>query len=163
VDIYLIRHADALALGERGITEDADRPLSDKGEAQCKTAAKALHRCGVKIDRMCASPLLRAQQTADLMVKAWSHSGLSVEACEALTPGTKPRKLTKFLLKQDGEQIGLVGHMPHLSEIAGWLIGSKKAQIDIAKAGIACLACGDAPGKGMAVLRWLVTPDWYAD
>src|SRR6516162_5646924 len=70
VDLYLIRHADALALGERGITDDADRPLSEKGEAQSKTVAKALHRCGVKLDHLFASPLVRAQQTADLMIKA---------------------------------------------------------------------------------------------
>jgi len=163
VDIYLIRHADALALGERGITDDAERPLSDKGEAQSKTVAKALHRCGVKLDHLFASPLVRAQQTADLMIKAWSHSGLSVETCEELEPGSKPRKLSRFLLKQEGEHMGLVGHMPHLAEVAAWLIGSKKAQIDIAKAGVACLSCGDAAGKGMAVLRWLVTPDWYGD
>ena len=88
MDIYLIRHADALPLGERGITDDAERPLSDKGETQSKTLAKALHRCGIKFDHLFASPLVRAQQTADLMVKAWSHSGLSVETCDQLEFGS---------------------------------------------------------------------------
>jgi len=31
MDLYLIRHADALALGERGNTQDSERPLSEKG------------------------------------------------------------------------------------------------------------------------------------
>jgi hypothetical protein len=53
--------------------------------------------------------------------------------------------------------------MPHLGELAAWLIGSKKAQVELAKSGVACLRCGDAPGKGMAVLQWLVTPAWYGD
>jgi phosphohistidine phosphatase SixA len=72
-------------------------------------------------------------------------------------------KLSRFLLKQEGEHIGLVGHMPHLGEIAAWLVGSKKARIELAKSGVARLRCGDAPGKGMAMLRWLVTLVWYGE
>jgi phosphohistidine phosphatase len=161
VDLYLIRHADALALGERGITEDEARPLSEKGEAQALVAAKALQK-HVTLDRLFCSPLLRSRQTAELLLKTWSRSGLTVETCEHLEPGGNPRKLSRFLLKQEGEHIGLVGHVPHLAEVATWLIGSKKAQIDIAKAGVALLHCGDAPGKGLAILQWLVTPEWYS-
>lgn len=163
MDLYLIRHADALALGERGITEDADRPLSEQGEQQAEAAARALAKHGITLDRLFTSPLTRARQTAELCLKTWSRAGLSIDTCTDLEPGSKPRKLSRFLLKQDGEHIGLVGHMPHLGEVAAWLIGSKKAQIDIAKSGVACLRCGDAPGKGMAVLQWLVTPEWYGD
>jgi phosphohistidine phosphatase len=163
VDLFLIRHADALALGERGITEDAERPLSEKGEQQCAVAAKGLARAGVRLDRLYTSPLLRARQTADLLVAAWASAGLAVETCEELEPNTKPRKLSRFLLKQPGERVGLVGHMPHLADVAAWLIGSKKAQIEIAKSGVVCLTCGDAPGKGMATLQWVVTPAWYGE
>jgi phosphohistidine phosphatase len=161
VDLYLIRHADALALGERGVTEDEARPLSEKGEGQAQAAARALQRVGITFDRLLTSPLLRARQTAELMLKTWDQSTSVVETCDALAPGTKPRKLSRFLIKQEGERFGLVGHMPHLAEVAAWLVGSKKAQIEIAKAGVAYLHCGDAPGKGLAVLQWLVTPDWY--
>src|SRR5262249_41718023 len=44
LDLYLIRHAEALALGERGITDDADRPLSERGEGQAAAAARALQK-----------------------------------------------------------------------------------------------------------------------
>jgi phosphohistidine phosphatase len=162
VELYLIRHADALALGERGITEDAERPLSEKGENQARAAASALRKRGVELDRLYTSPLLRAHQTADILLHVWSQSGLTVETCEELEPNSKPRKLSRFLLKQDGERVGLVGHMPHLADFTAWLIGSKKAQIEIAKSGVVCLHFGDAPGKGLAVLHWLVTPEWYA-
>jgi phosphohistidine phosphatase len=162
VDLYLIRHADALAKGERGITEDEARPLSENGESQALAAAKALQKLGITLDRLFTSPLVRARQTAELLLKTWSQSKLTVETCADLEPKTKPRKLSRFLLKQEGERIGLVGHMPHLGEVAAWLIGSKKAQIEIAKAGVVLLHCGDAPGKGLAVLRWVVTPEWYS-
>jgi phosphohistidine phosphatase len=162
VDLYLIRHADALALGERGITEDDARPLSEKGEAQAVAAAKALQKNGLKLDHLFTSPVARARQTAELLLKTWSNSALTLETCAALEPNSKPRKLSRFLLKQQGERIGLVGHMPHLAEVAAWLIGSKKVQIEIAKSGVVLLHCGDAPGKGLAVLQWLVTPEWYS-
>jgi len=41
-------------------------------------------------------------------------------------------------------------------------MGSRKARLDMAKAGVAALDCTDEPGKGDATLVWLVTPDWYA-
>ncbi len=59
MDLYLIRHADALALGERGITDDAERPLSEQGESQAQTVGKVLHRQGVALDNIVTSPLLR--------------------------------------------------------------------------------------------------------
>ncbi len=124
---------------------------------------RRVQKRGILLDRLYTSPFLRARQTADLLLKTWSQDGLAVEPCPGLEPGSKPRKLSRFLLKQTGERVGLVGHMPHLAEVAAWLVGSKKAQIEIAKSGVACLSCGDAPGKGMAVLNWLVTPEWYGE
>jgi phosphohistidine phosphatase len=161
VDLYLIRHAEALELGERGVTDDAQRPLSERGEEQSRAAAQAFPMRGITLDRLYASPLLRARQTAEILLRAWSRPELTLETCEELTPGTKPRKLSRFLLKQEGEQIGLVGHMPDLATFAGWLLGDKKLPIEIAKAGVVHLTCGDMPGKGLASLVSLVTPEWY--
>jgi hypothetical protein len=50
--------------------------------------------------------------------------------------------------------------MPDLADYTGWLIGSKKAQIDLAKAGVAYLTCPDRPRSGKCSLLWLVTPEW---
>ena len=161
MELYLIRHADALALGERGITNDEERPLSEKGETQAEAAAKALQSRGIVLDKLFTSPLARARQTAENLLRIWSKPELILETCDALAPGGKPRKLSKFLLKSGSEKMGLVGHMPHLGEFAGWLLGAKKAQIDFAKSGIALITCGDLPSKGMGELQWLVTPDWY--
>jgi phosphohistidine phosphatase SixA len=58
--------------------------------------------------------------------------------------------------------VALVGHMPDLSDYLTWLLGSKKVQVPLDKAGVACLECGDDLGKGDAVLVWLVTSAWCA-
>src|ERR1043166_8620613 len=73
VELYLIRHAHALALGERGITNDEDRPLSEEGEAQAVAAAKALAQRGVVLDKLYTSPLVRARRTAEIMAETWER------------------------------------------------------------------------------------------
>lgn len=161
MQLYLIRHAEALALGERGITNDEERPLSEKGEADAERAAVALKAKGIVLDKLLTSPFLRARQTAEILLRVWAQPELILENCESLAPAGKPRKLSKFILKTGGEKIGLVGHMPHLGEFAAWLLGNKKFEINIAKAGIACITCGELPSKGLGSLDWLVTPEWY--
>ena len=161
MELYLIRHAHALELGERGITNDEERPLSEEGEAQAHAAAQALQSKGVVLDKLYTSPFLRARQTAEILLRTWSKPELILDTCDALAPNGKSRKLSKYLLKSGGAKIGLVGHMPHLGDYAAWLIGNKTAQIELAKAGIALITCGELPSKGLGVLQWLVTPEWY--
>jgi phosphohistidine phosphatase len=165
MDLYLIRHADALPLGEGGAADDEERPLSDAGQAECQKLATALRRAGVRLDRVVASPLLRARQTAEGMLKHWNAEPPAptpaLDVCGALAPGGKPRKLARYLLKLTDTSVALVGHMPDLAEHAAWLIGSKKAQLELAKSGVALVECEKLPGKGTGVLRWLVTPAWY--
>lgn len=162
MDLYLIRHADALALGERGITEDADRPLSELGESQAQVIGQGLYKRGILLDKLITSPFVRARQTAEIMLKHGPNPAPELLVTNALTPEGKHRKLSRYLLKQSGEKFGLIGHLPHLAEWAAWLIGSKKAQVDFAKAGVANIICGQGASKGTGVLQWLVTPEWLA-
>ena len=78
-----------------------------------------------------------------------------------VVPGGKPRKLSKKLLKSEGAKIGLVGHMPDLGDYAAWLLGDKKMQIDVSKAGVLLIQCGEMPCKGHGALQWMVSPEWY--
>lgn len=160
MELYLIRHADALPLGEGGVMEDAERPLSETGKSQCKTLAIGLQAHHVRLGVLATSPLLRARQTAEELVKNWTGPPPTIQECKELAIGGKVKKLARFLRELDGNAIGLVGHQPDLSELAAWLIGSRKAQLDLAKAGAASITCPDGPGKGMGTLLWLITPAW---
>jgi len=159
VNIFLIRHADALALGERGITQDADRLLSEEGEAQARALGAGLQRKGIQLAKIVTSPFRRAHQTAEGILRVWETPPPEVHVCAHLTPDGRPKKLAKFLRGLGSDNIALVGHQPHLGYCTAWLIGGKKAQIEIAKAGVACVAC-DEPRKGAGLLRWLVPPEW---
>jgi phosphohistidine phosphatase len=162
MDLYVIRHADALALGERGITEDADRPLTEVGEAQAKAVGTALQARGFRPALLVTSPLTRARQTAEGIQRQLAGEKPAVQVADELAPGVRPKKLARFLRSLSADAVAVVGHQPDLGEWTAWLIGSKKAQLHLAKAGVALLSCPDGPRKGGGTLVWLVTPEWCA-
>src|SRR5262245_4581642 len=133
MDLYLIRHAEAVPLGEGGITDDADRPLTEQGHEQTRVVAEGLTRHGIRLGRLVSSPLLRARQMAQGLLSHMPQPVPALEVREELAPGHKRRKLTKYLLGLDAEAVGLVGHNPDLSELVGWFIGDRKVGIDLPK------------------------------
>ena len=160
MDLYIIRHADALALGERGVTADEERPLSDEGQKQAAQLAAGLKKRGVELELLLTSPLVRARQTADALVKPETKVASELQTCEELSPGGRRKKLAKLLLGTARNSVGIVGHQPDLGEFAAWLVGDKKVNLDLAKAGVAYIQCSDLPRRGGGTLIWLVTPDW---
>ena len=107
------------------------------------------------------SPLLRARQTVEALLEHWPTPHPEQLTCNALAPGGRAKKITRFLLGLNGENVGLVGHMPDLAEYAGWLIGAKKTRLEMAKAGAAFIRFDGSPDKGEGSLVWLATPEWF--
>jgi phosphohistidine phosphatase len=161
VDLYLIRHADAEPLGA-GITSDENRPLTPKGEEQARRLASGFRAKGIRLDMVLTSPLLRARQTAERMLQEWQNPAPELRVCRELGPGGKRRKLSRVLSELGAERVALVGHQPDLGDYAAWLVGSKKAQLDLAKAGIAYVSCEKEPDKAQGTLVFLVTPEWLS-
>lgn len=159
--LYLIRHADAVPQEEAG-GPDADRPLTDTGFAQARALAVAFRAHGVVLDLVLTSPLLRARQTAQELLPPTGPDAPAADAaiCEHLAPGGKRRKLARYLEELGKDAVALVGHRPDIDQLAGWLIGTRKARVGLAKGATAFIECAVAPGKGMGTLRWLVTPEW---
>jgi phosphohistidine phosphatase len=162
MDLYLIRHADAAPLGESGSTDDATRPLTAEGQQQARDLAGGLKRRQIHPSIVVTSPLLRARQTAETMLDSWGAGAPPLRECEDLASGGRRRKLLKFLRDLGQDHVALVGHQPDLGEFGAWLIGSRKAQLDLDKGGVACLRFAEEMKKGMARLVWLVTPAWLS-
>ena len=160
MDLYVIRHADAQPLGGN-ITEDADRPLTEMGTAQSKALAHCLGRLGVHLDLILTSPLLRAKQMGEEMLRHWGKPKPPLEVVEELVDAGKRKKLARLLREVGKESVALIGHQPELSVFTAWLLGSRKAQLDLAKIGAALVRCEEAPGQGAGSLVWLVTPQWF--
>jgi phosphohistidine phosphatase len=160
MNIYLVRHAKALPVDGERITADEDRPLSELGLHQVALLARGFQRLGVPLDTVLTSPLVRARQTAEELVRRLGRTDLEVRECDPLAPGGLAKKLMKFIRTLGSEHAVLVGHQPDLGEHAAYLIGSKKARVAFAKGGAACIACDRPPRKGAGTLLWLITPEW---
>jgi phosphohistidine phosphatase len=161
MNVFIIRHADAAPLGEWGIHNDEDRPLTPLGKAQCAALASVLMRHDLRFELLVTSPFVRARQTAEAIRDALPQSAPEIVECGDLAPLGKRRKLAKFLARLAIDSVGVIGHQPDLAEWIGWLIGSRKARIDIAKAGMAQVVTDGPPRRGSGTLIWLATPEWY--
>jgi phosphohistidine phosphatase len=161
MDVYLIRHAEAAPLGEGGTTSDSERPLTDLGHEQARRVAVGLQAHGVRLGIVLTSPLLRARQTAEEMLQHWTAPAPELRVCDELAPGGKRKKLARVLEQAGTDSVALIGHQPDLNLFCGWLLGDRKLDIELAKAGVACLRSDGKTGKQSAALQWLVPPEWF--
>lgn len=125
--IVLIRHADAI--GEGPGLPDEHRFLTPAGRVQSRELGALLAETGVKVTTAVSSPLVRAVQTAELVVGAIGWAG-SVEATGRLAPGAALRQTAAWLEERaaqlaDGALIA-VGHEPSISALAQLLGGGER-------------------------------------
>jgi len=158
--LLLIRHAEAVPLGEEGIAIDEARPLTAAGREQARLLSLTLQRHTPSLALILSSPLVRARQTAEALLAAWPNQPPQLEETPLLAPGGRRRKIAKHLRSYPQETLALVGHNPDLSELVGWFIGDKNIGVELEKGGVACLQFDDHPAKGAGLLVWLITPAW---
>jgi phosphohistidine phosphatase len=161
MELYLIRHAEAAPAGENGVS-DEDRPLTSCGEGQATALGKALRAHGVELRLVISSPLLRARQTAEELLRQWPDPQPDFRIYKELALGGKRRQLLRALRQQGADKVAIVGHEPEVGALAAYLLGSKKLHIALDKASVAFLHCNAGLEKGDGQLNWLLTPAWYS-
>jgi phosphohistidine phosphatase len=123
----LLRHGEARAAAAGG---DAARPLSLLGSKAIERLGRHLGTLHWQPARAFTSPLLRAQQTAALILLS-ARVAVTPEALQQLLPESAPADLAAMLgqtLAPD-EHVLLVGHQPLLGDLVGWLIGQDAGAI----------------------------------
>jgi phosphohistidine phosphatase len=154
--LYLVRHAIAFERGEDW-PDDAKRPLTHKGAARMREVVDGLLELRVELDLVITSPLVRAKQTADLIVAGWPEAPALVVS-PALTPGAAAAGVSEVLSQHtQAAGIALVGHEPGLGEIGAWLIGARHPLV-FKKGGVARIDVPAMPLGGSGALVWMATP-----
>ena len=156
--LYLVRHAIAAA-ASAGMS-DADRKLTEEGGRRMLRAARGLRRIGVVPDRLVASPLRRATETAAILARELVP-GLKVEVEASLAPGCEPAEVVRWLdAARQGSAIVLVGHQPGMERLASFLLtGSPDAlPLSFKKGSVAALHLPAGRSPGSAELEWFLTP-----
>jgi phosphohistidine phosphatase len=137
--LYLIRHAIAIdrAPNPTDTTfDDESRPLTKIGRKKMAQVAKRLDEFGLNFDRIITSPLVRARQTADMLVE--SQLGAHLEVSPHLAPGGNIHQWLDDWTRSGNvrcSKIALVGHAPDLSEWAELFMFAKIVDRTILKKG----------------------------
>ncbi len=154
---YLVRHAIAGARGPLW-PDDTKRPVTPRGVKRMAQAVRGLRAFGVHVDVVMTSPLVRARQTADLLVEGLRHTpDLVIEP--ALGPGVATARLGAVLTASLSGRaaVALVGHEPALGRFAAWLIGAR-APVPFKKGGVGRIDLAHGVREGSGQLIWLATP-----
>ena len=121
VQVFLIRHAHAT--DETLQVSDAHRPLSATGRTQAKRLGEKLRWYDCGITHVWSSPLVRAIQTAELVIAGFDDD-LALEIVPDLAPDGAPRAVVAALkLLPAGSSAMIVGHEPGMSSLGALLLG----------------------------------------
>jgi phosphohistidine phosphatase len=152
--VLVVRHAIAENEDRVRWPDDAQRPLTDKGERRFAKIAAALTDLAPAPDAVITSPFVRARQTAAILTSETGWASASEDA--ALVAGAHPERIAAML---DGLHVAvgcIVGHEPDLGRFVAWMIGATDGATPLKKGGAALL--DGALAAGGARLEWLLTP-----
>jgi phosphohistidine phosphatase len=150
--IFLIQHGEA-----KTKEEDPNRRLSDTGMYQVRKMAGWLSKKeGLEINELLHSGKKRAEQTAEILSRSFSPP-IGIKRADNMNPGDNPKIWADRLSKTE-KNIMLVGHLPHLSKLASFLLtGSMEKEIvQYKNAGIVCLNRNES---GTWFIEWMVIPE----
>jgi phosphohistidine phosphatase len=160
MQLLVIRHGiaeDPSTVAATG-QEDIGPPLSKEGKQMMKDVVAGLRDLVEEIDVIGASPLLRAQQTAKIVAKAYDD--LPVATVDDLLPESDPPALINWLQQHATlDVVAIVGHEPNLGRVVTWLMsGVETSRVAMKKGGTCLLEFSDSVAGGKGTLRWLLTP-----
>lgn len=151
--LYFLRHADA----QPG-ADDAARELTPKGERQCAQLGEFLRDNGTVFDAAYTSPLVRAQQTARLVLEQSNRGhGISIEIVKELSNECGFEEFFKWLSKiPDANKVLLTGHAPTMGARACAMLGIADAEaMEMPKASLICV---ETDNRIFGALKYFVTP-----
>ncbi|MEH1922554.1 phosphohistidine phosphatase SixA [Nostoc sp.] len=162
MELYLIRHGIAEDQG-LGI-KDEDRSLTKEGRQKTEKVAQKLVKLGLSFDLILTSPLVRARQTAEILIAEKLSSQL--EESSHLAPDGQISSWLKDWLEpknySQNTQLALVGHEPNLSNWAEILLwGEAKASLVLKKAGMIGIKLPETGSPlGRSQMFWLTPPKY---
>lgn len=160
MQLYLVRHGDALDRASAGVETDGERYLSDEGREETAWTADLLKKLGVKPDVVISSPLVRARQTAEIIQERIGPEGEIAISEHLIHGGSFMGILDDIRAHGAPKRVVLAGHMPSIGEMVGWLVwNERRMAVRMRTASVARIDLPDdrlAPGWGD--LRWLFPP-----
>ncbi|HEY8439752.1 MAG TPA: phosphohistidine phosphatase SixA [Candidatus Limnocylindrales bacterium] len=154
IQLFLLRHADA-GDPEAWTGDDAERPLSPKGEAQAERLATFLSGVRMSVDAVVSSPKVRARRTAEIVADGL---GATVRIDDRLGSGVEASTVDEILRDVGSpRRLMVVGHDPDFSDLLATLSGAPG--LSMKKGALARVDVRGSAAGGRGALRWLIPPD----
>jgi phosphohistidine phosphatase len=154
--IHLLRHGIAEDRAATG--NDHDRALTEEGWRRLRKAIRTWRALVPRPDQVWVSPLLRAQQTAEVLCAALDAPAARVEPC--LSPESGCQTAAHLLEAEQLAGVGsivLVGHEPHLGHLLGLLLTGQRHQPIPLKKGMLVGVETHSPASLLAELRFALS------
>jgi phosphohistidine phosphatase len=158
LELYIVRHGIAEDRAADGT--DASRALTDEGVERLREVAEGLDALEIRWDVVLTSSLLRARQTADVLIKAMktNRGQPKLAVTSALVPEASPGAILAELRNYpDATSIALVSHEPLVSTLTANLLGSA-VPLPFKKGGVCRIDFDEPPPYGTGLLRWFAPP-----
>ena len=151
----LLRHGEARGAAAGG---DAARPLTLHGTQAVERLGRHLASLGWRPALAFASPLLRARQTAALVLLS-AQVPLTPEPLAELAPDAEPSELLTVLagLGVADTHVLLVGHQPLLGDLVTWCTGGDAAAITPGQ--LVRIMFAGAPARGGGAVSLALRPE----
>ena len=148
--LFLVRHG--LATWPSWGGADAERPLNPEGRRVLQAEGSRLAQLRLMPGLILHSPLLRAQQTAEIIAEALGVLD-RVRCCERLRPGFNAHELKKLLRENASlEELMLVGHAPDMAEV---IKGLTCGEVKLKEGAIALVQVDELDKDPGGTLLWL--------
>jgi phosphohistidine phosphatase len=155
MNLYLIRHGSAEDYATGG---DAERRLTRQGTFQVAMIAKGLKKLGVTFNRIVASPLARARETAEIIARIVEFDG-EIETDRRMLPETRYEDVSDLLGERgDAETVLLVGHQPSIGNITSGLCTGSQLDMEVETATIRAFDIHRMRPFARGTLLWTLTP-----
>lgn len=145
-ELFMLRHGEASPYA----SSDAARELTDSGRlATSRVLASRLDELSA-VTAILASPLVRAQQTAEIAAESL---GTSVKTCDWLTPEAGVQGLVSQL-ECISSPVLLVTHQPLVGDTLDWLLAAERGRYFFDTSSLAKVSY-DVCESGCAELEWM--------
>lgn len=154
--LFILRHGIAEDVSPSG--SDADRRLTDEGRRKLRQVLAKAKTAGANPELMLTSPYVRARQTAEIAAAELGYSS-EPSLSERLFPFSSALETWEEIRGLRGvSSVMLVGHNPHLSELATRLAGGAGGGgVLMKKAALARFDADAAANEPRGWLEWLLT------
>lgn len=155
MDLILIRHAKAGDADPNTWPDDRLRPLTVVGVSEQRAAARAMKKMGITFDFLVTSPLVRAVQTAEVVVEVYKWKE-PPQVADEIGPSCTAAGVAKLLAKFPPDStVALVGHEPSFSRVAaGFIAPSGEVAIELKKSGVIGIAFEGPAEVGAGTLEF---------